>query len=129
MVCSSGRAWGFAFRPALEVVSGCFDAQRTHLSYRSPAFSKKLRHPAQVDGGHGYSEYQLGALEATQLQLPQRAVLLAVAEDGFDQLANDLTHRVAGMARGALVDRAGAVLGVLGDMRRHPDSAAVGDEA
>src|SRR5512137_2098256 len=132
MVCSSGRTRDFALRhpvrPALEVVSGRFGTPRTHLSRRSPAFSEKFRHPAQVDGGHGHSENQRSAVEATQLQLPQGAVLLAVAEDGFDQLANNLTHRVAGMARGALIDRASAVLGVLGDMRRHPDGAAVGDE-
>ena len=129
MIRSSGRTRSFAYRhpvrPALEVVSGRFGAPRTHLSCRSPAFRKKFGHPAQVDGGHGHSEYQLGTVEATQLQLPKRAVLLAIAEDGFDQLANDLTDRVAGMARGALVDRAGAVLGVLGDMWRHPNSAAV----
>jgi hypothetical protein len=32
------------------------------------------------------------------------------------------------MASGALIERAGAVPGVLGDMRRHPDSAAFSDE-
>ena len=85
MICSSGRARGFAYRhpvrPALEVVSGRLGARRTHLSCRSPAFREKFWHPAQVDGGHGHGEYQLGTVEATQLQLPKRAVLLAVAED------------------------------------------------
>src|SRR6266536_2935297 len=73
MICSSGRTRGFGsrhrVRPALEAVSDRFGAQRRHLSCRSPAFSEKFRQPAQVDGGHGQSEYQLGALEATQLQL------------------------------------------------------------
>src|ERR1700758_5642243 len=70
-------------------------AQHRLLSRQLPAFSEKFWQPAQVDGGHRQSEYQLGAFEATQLQLAQRAVLLAIAEDGFDQLANDLTHCVA----------------------------------
>src|SRR5450432_84632 len=101
MICSSDTSRGFACRhpdrPVAEAVSGRFGARRRHFSCRLPAFREKFRQPTQVDGGHGHGEYQLGAVEAAQLQLPQRAVLLAVAEDGFDQLANDLTHRVAGM--------------------------------
>jgi hypothetical protein len=54
----------------LEVVSGRFGAQRTHLSCRLPTFREKFRQPAQVDGGHGHGEYQLSSFEAAQLQLP-----------------------------------------------------------
>src|ERR1700687_765934 len=120
--------YGRPVRPVSEAVSGLFGIQQRQLSCRLPAVSEKFRQPAQVDGGHGHGEYQLGALDATQFQLAKRAVLLTINEDGFDQLTNDLTHGVAGMASGALIDRAGAVLGVLCDMRRHPDSAAVSDE-
>jgi hypothetical protein len=70
----------------------------------------------------------LGAFDATQLELAKCAALLAVAKDGFDQLANDLTHGIAGMASGARIDRTGAMLGVLCDLGRHSDGSAVGDE-
>src|SRR4029078_8251835 len=107
---------------------GRFGAQRTDLSCRLPALREKFRQPPQVDRRHGHGEYQLGALEAAQFQLSQRAVLLAIAEDGFDQLAHDLTPRIAGMASGALIDGAGAVLRVPGDMRRYAKGTAVSHE-
>ena len=119
---------GMHRRPVRRVsgaVYGRFSAQQRHRSRHLPAFSKKFRQPSQVDGGHRQCEYQLGTLEATQLQLAQRAVLLAVAEDSFDQFANDLTHCIAGMACGALIDRTGAPLGALSNMRGNADSVSV----
>src|SRR5262245_24904371 len=115
-------------RTVSRVVSGRFGIWRRHLSCRSSTFGKKFRHPPQVDRCHGQSEYQFGAFEATQLQLSKGAVLFAVAEDGFDQFASDLTYRVARMASGALIDRTGAVFSVLGDVRSDPDGAAISDE-
>lgn len=38
-----------------------------------------------------------------QPELAKCAVLLAFAKDGFDQLANDLTRGIAGMANGARI--------------------------
>ena len=78
--------YGRPVRPVSEAVSGWFGIQQRQLSCRLPAVSEKFRQPAQVDGGHGHGEYQLGALDATQFQLAKRAVLFTITEDGFDQL-------------------------------------------
>jgi hypothetical protein len=68
-----------------------------HSGRTSPCQLSALRgnfqQPAQVHRRHGHGEYQLGAFEAAQIQLPKRAALVTVAEDGFDQLANDLLIR------------------------------------
>ena len=73
---------------------------------------EKLRQATQIDHGRGEREQQLDLLEAAQLHLPQRAVLLGVAEHGLDELAGDLAQRVARVARGACIDPAGTPRGV-----------------
>src|SRR5687768_11390082 len=132
MIHSSSGRRGFVFgdraRPVSKAVAGRFGVWRRHLSCRLPAFREEFRQSTQVNRRHGEGEYQFSALKSAQLQLPKSAVLLAVAENSFDQFPSDLTDGVAGMASGALIDRAGAVVGVLGHMRGDPDGAAISNE-
>src|SRR5439155_1041902 len=75
--------------------------RRTHLSRLSTAGHhgprrQQTRQATQIDGEHSQREYVAHLGAAAQLDLANRtAVLLAVAKQRFDHLANDLTHRVA----------------------------------
>src|SRR5436309_15050959 len=108
--------------------------RRTHLSRLSTAGHhgprrQQTRQATQIDGEHSQREYVAHRGAAAQLDLANRtAVLLAVAKQRFDHLANDLTHRVAGMPRGAAINAASAactlarlgvvLVGVLRHVRR-----------
>src|SRR5712691_9453029 len=56
---------------------------------------------------------------AAVAHLAQQADRLEPAEDLFDSLAFPLAHPVAGVARGALIDRTRTIRRVLGHVRRH----------
>src|SRR5205823_2400816 len=108
-------------------------AKRTHLSRLSTprhgaVRRKQTGQAAQIDREHRQREHVADLTATTQLHLANRAaVLLAIAEQRLDHLADDLAGEVARMARGASVDAAlaprpfaglGVILvGVLRDVR------------
>src|SRR2546425_11588806 len=73
-------------------------------------------------------EHPPDAPAAAVARLPKQADGLEPAEDLFDPLALLLTHLVAGVARGAPIDRARTVRGVLGHVRGHLQQAQGSDE-
>src|SRR6266536_35408 len=94
---------------------------------------------AQVYREHGQREHIADFAATTQLDLADgAAVLLAVAKQSLDHLANDLAECVPGMPGGAPIDTAPAagtlaslgvvLVGVLRYMRGDVDLATRGDE-
>ena len=86
-----------------------------------PAASCCSRHEGRHEGHTRQTAYP---------HLAQCPGVLAPAEDLFDALAQALTGQVAAMARRAPIDRRAArTLERLGDVRRHTQLTAGGDEA
>ena len=81
--------------------------RRTHLSRLSASGHARLCHqelgqPAQIDRHHRHREHIADFRLATQLDLTdRRTMLLAIAEQRFDQLTDHLTDPIAFVARGA----------------------------
>jgi hypothetical protein len=82
---------------------GGLGVKQRHLSCQSPARSEKFGQRKLTAVMVVRANMCSARIGATQLELPKCAVLLAVAKDGFDQLANDLTRGIAGMASGARI--------------------------
>src|SRR5213594_4885896 len=82
----------------------------------------------QVVDRQAEDEHPPDAPAAAVARLPKQADGLEPAEDLFDPLALLLTHLVAGVARGAPIDRARTVRGVLGHVRGHLQQAQGSDE-
>src|SRR5258705_13024118 len=61
-------------------------------------------------------------------RLAEQAGRLEPAEDLLDELALLLAHDVAGVARGAAIDRTRTIRGVLGHVRRHLQPAQTSHE-
>lgn len=76
----------------------------------SPGWAQEGWQPDEVVGGGGEGEGPADALDATVSGLSQARGLLDPAEDLLDALSNDLADGVAGMPRGAVVDRRAAPL-------------------
>src|SRR6516165_9870607 len=118
------RAGSHGFVPLLASDSAPFRVEsrkRRQLSRLSAPSRGRLRRQqagqaAQIDREHGQREHIADLLATAQLDLPDRAaVLLAVAKQRLDHLANDLAERVSRMPSGASVDAtlaAGALAGL-----------------
>jgi hypothetical protein len=89
---------------------------------------KKSRQAAQVDHRHRKRKEEAHFFDPAPLHLPQDAVLLGITEDGLDEFSGELAQAVARVARGAAIDAAFAVGGVLRDMRGDVDLTAAGNE-
>src|ERR671912_1365217 len=82
-----------------------FTARWTHLFCLSAwIYRKQLRQAAQVNHRRRKREDEIYPLQPAQLHLAQDAVLLAVAEHRFDELARVLAKRISGMPRRAFID-------------------------
>src|SRR5437016_3062719 len=89
----------------------------------------KVPEPDQVVGGGGQIGPELVAFDPDVTQLATPADHLQPAEDLLHPLTNTLAGGVAEMSDGAAVDPAAALgIDVLGDVGRHLESAAAGDE-
>jgi len=62
------------------------------------------------------------------MRLAEQAGRLEPAEDLLDELPLSLAHDVAGVARGAAIDRTRTIRGVLGHVRRHLQPAQTSHE-
>src|SRR5437773_8403239 len=82
----------------------------------------------QVVGGEGKRKHPVHAAGAPVPRLAHQPDRLEPAEDLLHAFAPALTHRVARMAGGPAVERAGAVRGVLRHVRGHAQQAGRGDE-
>src|SRR5206468_7671704 len=82
----------------------------------------------QVVDRQAEHEHPADAPPTAVARLPHQSDRLEPAEDLFDPLALLLTHLVAGVARGASIDRTRTVRGVLGHVRGHPEHAQGPDE-
>src|SRR5713226_6382202 len=95
-----------------EAVLRPIHTHQRYLSRRLPGSLEELGQATQVHHGHRERKHLLCARQAPYLQLPKPPVLLGVAKDRLDQLANDLAHRVTGVARRTRIDGASALRGV-----------------
>jgi hypothetical protein len=86
---------------------------------RSSPGSQQVAHPHQGVDRQAEQEHPAHAIHAPMPGLAQQRHRLEPAEDLLDPLAPSLALSVAGVARGAPVDRAGAAAGVLGHVWRH----------
>src|SRR5436190_22647973 len=82
----------------------------------------------EVVGGEGEGEHPVHAADPGMPRLTHQSDRLEPAEDLLHALAPLLADRVARMPSGATVDRAGAMAGVLRDMRGHSEQAHRRDE-
>src|SRR5207249_11975567 len=82
----------------------------------------------EVIGSEGQGEHPVHAAGPAMPRLTHQSDRLEPAEDLLHALAPLLADRVARMPSGATVDRAGAMAGVLRDMRGHSEQAHRRDE-
>src|SRR5882724_9985406 len=82
----------------------------------------------QVVDSQAEDEHPTDAPPAAAARLPHQPDGLEPAEDLFDPLALLLTHRVASVARGASIDRARTVRGVLRHVGGYLEQAQGSDE-
>src|SRR5438093_588842 len=108
--------------PAPAALSGglrCFLRPSRHTSpWTSRRGSDQVPHTHQIVGGRCPGKHPGDTLPAPMPYLAHQSYRLHPPKDFFHPLAFLLTERVAGMARGSLVDGAAAVRIVLGHMRR-----------
>src|SRR4030095_433334 len=83
--------------------------------YRSCNLLREIANPHQVVDCQAEHKHPADASPAPVSRLPQQADRLEPAEDLFDPLALLLAHLVAGVARGALIDRTRSFRVVLRD--------------
>src|ERR1019366_7638951 len=81
--------------------------------------SHQSRQPDQVVRRATEDEQPVHFLQASQLDLAQRAGLLQPSESLFDQPSAAQADGITGLARGSAVQVAGAAFVVLGNVRRH----------
>src|SRR6266851_299952 len=96
-----------------------------------PRSSRRLGEVAEADqivDRQAEDEHPVHASPAAMARLAQQADRLEPAEDLFDALAFPLAHSVAGVTRGASIDRTRPVRGVLRHVRRHLDQPEGLDE-
>jgi len=84
--------------------------------------------PDQVVDGQPKGKHPPDPGEAAMARLAQQADHLEPAEDLLDPLAMPLARLVAGMPRGAAIERTAPVCGVLRDVRGHREPAEGVDE-
>src|SRR5215472_15094566 len=87
--------------------------------YRSSWGLGQVADADQVVRRQAEDEHPTDPGAAPVARLAQQPHGLEPAEDLFDALAGPLAHLVAGVARGARIDRTRPIRGVLGDVRRH----------
>src|SRR5438093_349180 len=108
--------------PSPAALSGglrCFLRPSRHTSpWTSRRGSDQVPHTHQIVGGRCPGKHPGDTLPAPVPHLAHQSYRLHPPKDFFHPFAFLLTERVAGMARGSLVDGAAAVRIVLGHMRR-----------
>src|SRR5262245_24644316 len=78
---------------------------------------RQLADPDEVVDRRGEGVHPIDPGRPTMPELPHQADRLEPAEDLLDELAFPLAHQVAGMARGAAIDRTRTIRRVLGHVR------------
>src|SRR6266850_3068157 len=89
---------------------------------------RQVADPDQVVDGHSEDEHPADSLRPPMARLAEQAGRLEPAEDLLDELPLSLAHDVAGVARGAAIDRTRTIRGVLGHVRRHLQPAQTSHE-
>ena len=105
--------------------------QQTRCSHQGSSchgFSRQIPDPDEVVNRRREGEHPFDAAYATMTGLPHQTHGLQPPEDLFDPLALFLTLGVSGVSRRTAVDRARALGGVLGHVRRHVEMTQVSDE-
>src|ERR1700676_3059363 len=90
--------------------------------------SHQSRQPDQVVRRATEDEQPVHFLQASQLDLAQRASLLQPSESLFDQPSATQTDGIAGLARGSTIQVAHAALVCPGNVRRHVQLPHCADE-
>src|SRR5215831_15197137 len=98
------------------------------IAGRSYGLRGEVANSHQVVRREGEREHPVHAARTPMPCLAHQSHRLEPAEDLLDALAPALAERIAGVARGAAVDRAGAVGRVLCHVRRHAQQPDRGDE-
>src|SRR5213596_715909 len=125
----SSSATSFAGRlRQLAVLTSATWAQRGGARRASHGLLREIANADQIVDREAEDEHPAHASRAPVPSLSQQTDRFQPAKDLIDALAFLLAHQIAGMPRGARIDRARTVRGVLRHVRRHLQPAKVRDE-